>query len=70
MQGKLEDPMSYSLLYAKSKIIPLCQMINQIQITDSDGVTLQEDHVSRHLGDGDCQVKICQVTLLSIVGFL
>lgn len=57
MQGKLEDPMSCSLLYANIKIIPLWQIINQIQITDSNRVTLQEDHVSKHLGGGDCAGK-------------
>lgn len=62
--------MSCSLLYANIKIISLCQIINQMRITDSNRVRLQEDHVSKRVGDGDCAGKICQVTLLPIVVFL
>lgn len=57
MQGKLEDSMSCSLLYANIKIIPLCQIINPIQITGSIRVGLQEDHVCKHLGGGECAGK-------------
>lgn len=57
MQGKLEDSMPCSLLYTNIKIIPLCQIINQMQITDSNRARLQEDYASKHLGGGVCAGK-------------
>lgn len=57
MQGRLEDSMSCSLLYTNIKIIPLCQIINHMQITDSNRVRLQEDHASKHLVGGACAGK-------------
>lgn len=57
MQGKREDSMSCSLLYANIKINPLCQLINQIKINDSNRMSLQKDHVSKHLGRGECAGK-------------
>lgn len=58
MQGKLEDSMSCTLLYANIKIIPLCQIINEIKIADSNRVRLEKDCVSRPLAGGSVQVKM------------